>query len=366
VVVHLDKSVEEAASLLAISRAGGIFVDANLQLRSPQLRHILIDSGARLLIVSAARLPTIAGALEGLDDQVRVILVGAQPEADAGHTAWQGLVESGDPGFGEVRRIDVDPAGIIYTSGSTGAPKGVVVSHRNLVAGAESVSEYLENTPQDVVLSVLPFSFDYGLNQLTTTLLVGMRLVLQRYVGPADILAAARRHAITGLAGIPPIWTSLAELDWSQDAPFAHLRYITNSGGAFPPSLVDRYRARLPRTRLFLMYGLTEAFRATYLPPEAIDERPGSIGKAIPNAEILLLDDSGAPCAPGQIGQIVQRGAHVASERRGERGPPPSPSAAISSRAASAASRSSARLAKTRSGYGHAGTWAPLTQMCSR
>jgi len=316
VVVHLDKSVEEAAALVAITRAGGVFVDANLQLRGPQLRHILSDSGARVLIVGATRLGALAEVLVGLPSLSHVVVVGESAVPAEGvtlpRTPWAQLVEAGEQTFGEIRRVDADPAGIIYTSGSTGAPKGVVVSHRNLVAGAESVSDYLGNTPDDVLMSVLPFSFDYGLNQFTTTLLIGMRLVLVRYLGPADIMAAARKFPVTGLAGIPPIWTSLADLPWTQADTFAHLRYITNSGGAFPPTLVDQYRARLPSTRVFLMYGLTEAFRATYLPPEEIDRRTGSIGKAIPNAEILLVNDEGQPCKPREIGQIVQRGAHVA------------------------------------------------------
>jgi acyl-CoA ligase (AMP-forming) (exosortase A-associated) len=317
VCVHLDKSVEEAVSLLAVNRAGGVFVNANLQLKSPQLHHILVDSGARVLVVAGARASAICSALGDAPALEHVICIGSPPEdlewpENVGVHIWEPLLAGADAGFGEVRRVDADPAGIIYTSGSTGLPKGVVVSHRNLVAGAESVADYLGNTPDDVVLSVLPFSFDYGLNQLMCTLLVGMRLVLQRFVGPADILSAARKFPITGLAGIPPIWTSLADLPFTQGEHFPHLRYITNSGGAFPPTLVEQYRQRLPSTRIFLMYGLTEAFRATYLPPEELDRRPGSIGKAIPNAEILLLNDAGEPCKPREVGQIVQRGAHVA------------------------------------------------------
>jgi acyl-CoA ligase (AMP-forming) (exosortase A-associated) len=221
-----------------------------------------------------------------------------------------GEAEKAMPLVGPVCRIDCDPAAIIYTSGSTGMPKGVVVSHRNLTAGAESVAAYLHNSPQDRILSILPFSFDYGLNQLTTSLLCGATLVLQNYLGPADIIKALESEQITGLAGIPTIWSQLLLLEWSTER-FPALRYITNSGGRFPEFQVREYRRRLPRVQIYLMYGLTEAFRSTYLDPRQVDIRPTSIGKAIPNAEVMILNEQGMQCAPGEIGELVHRGVHV-------------------------------------------------------
>jgi acyl-CoA ligase (AMP-forming) (exosortase A-associated) len=209
------------------------------------------------------------------------------------------------------RVIDSDMAAILYTSGSTGRPKGVVLSHRNIVAGAESVSQYLENTPDDRILSVLPLSFDYGLNQLTTAFRVGACAVLMNYLLPRDVIRAVEREKITGLAAVPPLWVQLAQLEWPESVS-GHLRYITNSGGHMPRPTLDALRARLPGTRPYLMYGLTEAFRSTYLPPEEVDRRPDSMGKAIPNAEILVVHEDGTPCAPGEPGELVHRGVHVA------------------------------------------------------
>lgn len=199
-------------------------------------------------------------------------------------------------------------AAILYTSGSTGRPKGVVLSHRNLVAGAASVASYLGNNADDRILSVLPLSFDYGLNQLTTAFEVGACAVLMNYLLPRDIPAAVAVHGITGLAAVPALWTQLARQAWPQ---VDTLRYITNSGGVMPQATLASLRRMLPATKVFLMYGLTEAFRSTYLPPEELDRRPDSIGRAIPNAEVLVLRPDGSPCAAGEPGELVHRGALV-------------------------------------------------------
>jgi acyl-CoA ligase (AMP-forming) (exosortase A-associated) len=201
-------------------------------------------------------------------------------------------------------------AAILYTSGSTGRPKGVVLSHRNMVAGARSVAEYLENRPDDRLLAVLPLSFDYGLSQLTTAFSVGAGVVLLEYLLPRDVIGAVARWGITGLAAVPPLWNQLARLPWPPDAARS-LRYLTNSGGAMPRATTAALRAALPDARIFLMYGLTEAFRSTYLPPEQIDVRPDSIGRAIPNVEVLVVRDDGTECAPGESGELVHRGALV-------------------------------------------------------
>ncbi len=209
------------------------------------------------------------------------------------------------------RVIDIDMAAILYTSGSTGQPKGVVLSHRNMVSGAASVAEYLGNTPDDRLLAVLPFSFDYGFSQLTTAFLVGASVSLIDHLFARDVVAAVEKDRITGLAAVPPLWIQLADLQWPSGID-GHLRYITNSGGRMPRATLDKLRAALPRTRPFLMYGLTEAFRGTYLPPEELDRRPDSMGKAIPNAEILVVRPDGTPCAADEPGELVQRGALVA------------------------------------------------------
>ncbi|MHA1113822.1 MAG: acyl-CoA ligase (AMP-forming), exosortase A system-associated, partial [Alphaproteobacteria bacterium] len=221
--------------------------------------------------------------------------------------AWRALLDAGGDNTAGHAVVDTDLAAILYTSGSTGPPKGVMLSHRNLVTGAASVVSYLENRPDDRLLCVLPFSFDYGLSQLTTAFNAGACAVLLNYLMPRDVIAAVAREGITGLACVPPLWIQLAELDWPEAARQS-LRYITNSGGAMPRPILAALRNRLPETSVFLMYGLTEAFRSTYLPPSEIDRRPDSIGKAIPNAEVLVVREDGEPCAPGEPGELVHGG----------------------------------------------------------
>ena len=200
---------------------------------------------------------------------------------------------------------------LLYTSGSTGNPKGVVLSHRNMVAGARSVAEYLENTPEDRLLAVLPLSFDAGLSQVTTAFSVGASVVLMDYLLPRDVLKAVARYEVTGLAAVPPLWNQLLQQEWPAEVATS-LRYVTNTGGAMPVASTRALQQKLPRTRIFLMYGLTEAFRSTYLPPEELEQRPQSIGKAIPNAEILVVNEAGELCAANEPGELVHRGALVA------------------------------------------------------
>jgi len=206
--------------------------------------------------------------------------------------------------------IDTDVVSILYASGSTGRPKGVVLSHRNMVIGAKSVASYLGNHPGDTLLAALPLSFDAGFSQLTTAFHAGARVVLINYLLPRDVLNAVVNERVTGLTAVPPLWIQLSQLNWPADVT-DHLRYIANTGGKMPLETLTVLREKLPRTRPFLMYGLTEAFSSTYLPPEEIDRRPDSIGKAIPNAEILVLRDDGSPCAPDEPGELVHRGALV-------------------------------------------------------
>jgi acyl-CoA ligase (AMP-forming) (exosortase A-associated) len=206
--------------------------------------------------------------------------------------------------------IDTDIAAILYTSGSTGKPKGVVLSHRNMVAGAKSVASYLGNTADDTLLAALPLSFDAGFSQLTTAFLVGARVVLLNYLMPRDVLKAMVKHRVTGITAVPPLYLQLTQQDWPAEIG-EHLRYFANTGGRMPRETLNALRARVPKAKPFLMYGLTEAFRSTYLPPDEVDRRPDSIGKAIPNAEILVLREDGTECADDEPGELVHRGALV-------------------------------------------------------
>ncbi|WP_018873496.1 acyl-CoA ligase (AMP-forming), exosortase A system-associated [Thioalkalivibrio sp. ALJ16] len=313
VAVYLDKRPETVHALFGAAYAGAAFVPVNPLLKAEQVTHILRDCNVRILVTSPDRLQGLFDALPACPDLHTVLVVGEVPEgAEAGHVRiepWECDVSaSGVRPYGV---IDTDMAAILYTSGSTGRPKGVVLSHRNMVAGAESVATYLDNQPEDRLLAVLPFSFDYGLSQLTTAFRVGAEAVLLNYLLPRDVIRAVARYGITGLAAVPPLWIQLAQLDWPEEAQQS-LRYITNSGGAMPQETLMALRSQLPRTECVLMYGLTEAFRSTYLPPGELDQRPGSMGKAIPNARIEVVREDGSPCAPGEPGELVHRGALVA------------------------------------------------------
>ena len=312
VAVLMPKRVEKVAALIAVLKAGAIAVPVNALLKAPQVGHILRDSGAAALITNAGRMPDLLaelGVLSGLRAIVVVEDADCEPVGGLAVVPWSQLVANQGPIAG--RPAPNDAAMIFYTSGSTGKSKGVVVSHRNLTVGARSVAEYLKCRPEDRVLATLSFSFDYGFNQIATTLLVGATLVLLDYRLPQEVLLTIEREHITALAGVPPIWIQLAALDWPPAAARS-LRYITNSGGAVPKATLKRLRALLPDTRIYLMYGLTEAFRSTFLPPEELDRRPDSIGRAIPDAEVLVLRPDGRPCAVDEPGELVHRGPLVA------------------------------------------------------
>ncbi len=312
VAIYLEKRLETVAAIFATSAAGGVFVPVNHVLKPAQVGHILADSGARILVTSADRLGPLTTVLAGTSvEQIIVVGEAAPPAAgDHGTHVWSGgQTDAGTPAPSPA--IDVDPAAILYTSGSTGKPKGVVLSHRNLIVGAESVSTYLRNTSDDVILSVLPLSFDAGLSQVTTAFAVGAHCVLMNYLLPRDVVKLCTAHGVTGLTCVPPLWLQLAAVPWPAETA-QRLRYWANTGGRMPRPTLDALRAVFTSADPYLMYGLTEAFRSTYLDPAEVDRRPGSIGKAIPNAEILVLRPDGTPCAPGEPGELVHRGALVA------------------------------------------------------
>ena len=279
---------------LASPRAGLVHVPVNPLLKRAQVAHILADSGAALLLTQEAR----AGSLEPGD---------VTPDCRI-------MLES-DPNLGG----DVMPpssarpdalAAILYTSGSTGRPKGVMLSHANLWLGAISVAHYLKLTPDDRILCVLPFTFDYGQNQLLSSWAAGASVAPLDYLLARDVIKAIERYDATTLAGVPPLWVQLLDADWPQ-AVAARLKRLTNSGGALTPRLVRELRARFPQADLYAMYGITEAFRSTYLDPALIDTHPQSIGRAIPFAEVRIVREDGSRAAPGEVGEIVHAGPLV-------------------------------------------------------
>jgi acyl-CoA ligase (AMP-forming) (exosortase A-associated) len=310
--IYLERRFEFVAAAFGAPATGGVFVPINPLLKPEQVAYILQDCNVRVLVTSTERFPSLKDHLLQCHDLRRVVLAGAGAADGEGLPfaleSWREVLDG--PRGKPHRVIDTDMAAILYTSGSTGRPKGVVLSHRNMVAGAKSVAGYLENRPDDSLLAALPLSFDAGFSQLTTAFHVGARAVLLNYLLPRDVLNALVRERITGLTAVPPLYIQLTQLPWPEGVT-DHLRYFANTGGRMPLETLRALRAALPRTRPYLMYGLTEAFRSTYLPPEQVDVRPDSIGKAIPDAEILVLREDGSECAANEPGELVHRGALV-------------------------------------------------------
>ena len=311
--IYLDKRLETVVASFAAPAAGGVMVPMNPLLKPEQVAYIARDCNVRILVTSPERLAQLAPVLADCPDLRHVVLTEGSAAVPAlppgiGLHRWADVLDAPQqPGH---RVIDTDLCAILYTSGSTGRPKGVVLSHRNMVAGAKSVASYLENGPQDTLLAALPLSFDAGFSQLTTAFYAGARVVLLNYLMPRDVLKAMVKERVTGLTAVPPLYIQLTQLDWPPEID-QHLRYFANTGGRMPRETLQALRQRVPNARPFLMYGLTEAFRSTYLPPEEVDRRPDSIGKAIPNAEILVLRADGTECAPDEPGELVHRGALV-------------------------------------------------------
>ena len=311
IATWLPKSELACLMPLAAVRAGLVHVPINPLLKRAQVAHILADSGARALIANAARLDSLdkgdAGEAVCVEEQA----------------AW-GSAEALGGALGPSAAGTDDLAAILYTSGSTGKPKGVMLSHANLWLGAVSVAHYLKIAADDRVLAVMPLSFDYGQNQLLSSWYAGASVVPLDYLVPRDVVKAVERHGVTTLGAVPPLWVQLVEQDWPAETA-ARLRRLTNTGGALTPALVQRLRMQFQQADLFAMYGLTEAFRSTYLDPALVDANPTSIGSAIPFAEIMVVADDATEAAPDQEGELVHAGPLVAqgywrdAARTGER-----------------------------------------------
>jgi acyl-CoA ligase (AMP-forming) (exosortase A-associated) len=318
--IYADKNIDQVLAMFGAWMAGGVVVLLNPILARDQVLHIVRDCGIRTLAVTADKLVPDGRARDriapsewaaaGVEDAV--VLNGAAPEG---------------PGFGrtvrpedmpaearEPRRITDDVSHIIYTSGSTGLPKGIVVTHRNSIDGAAIVSAYTGLSADDRILGALPLNFDYGFNQLMDAAWLGATFVLHQFFMPNDLLRTLESQRVTVFAGMPPIWLKLFNprlCDASKPHDFSALRVITNSGGKVPVPVVAKLRGLFPSTRIFLMYGLTEAFRSTFLDPAEIDRRPDSIGRAIPGVETFVIGPDGRECGPGEEGELVHRGALI-------------------------------------------------------
>ncbi|MCD2184163.1 acyl-CoA ligase (AMP-forming), exosortase A system-associated [Rhizobium sp. GN54] len=318
VAVFLEKRIETVVAIFGTTAAGCVTVPVNPLLRPQQVAYILGNCDVRVLVTSPDRLAQLQEFIADNEKLRNVILVDdayaddRRTQAGGREThGWAELLSAGAGAEPEMKTVDCDMAAILYTSGSTGKPKGVVLTHRNMIVGAESVSHYLGNSPDDTILSALPLSFDAGLSQLTTAFNSGAHVVLMNFLLAGDVIRLCEKHGVTGITGVPPFWIQIAELNWPPEVA-ARLRYFANTGGRMPKATLDRLRALFPQALPYLMYGLTEAFRSTYLDPSEIDRRPDSIGKAIPNAEILVVRPDGSRCAAGEHGELVHRGPLVA------------------------------------------------------
>ena len=299
VVLFLDNSAEAVAALFGVLEAGAVFSVVNPGTKLDKLAYILNNCGARAVITE----PRLLG----------LATEAARSAPSVGFTLSLPL-DLREEAVPEEERagIDLDLAMIVYTSGSTGFPKGVMMTHQNVVAAATSITTYLESAPEDVVLSVLPLAFDYGLYQALMCAKAGATLVLEKsFTYPAVLLERLRRERVTGLPLVPTIAAVLLQLKDLKPGMFPALRYITNTAAALPPAHIARLQELFPATRIYSMYGLTECKRCTYLPPEELSRRAGSVGIAIPGTEAYVVDEQGRRVPPGMVGELVIRGAHV-------------------------------------------------------
>jgi long-chain acyl-CoA synthetase len=312
VVVFTDNCWEAVAGIFAVLKAGGVFCPLNPSTKADKLAYVLGNCRAQALITQERLQPVAAAAIAQAPSVEFAVVAGCKGAPSlAGGIRWEDAVAARkaappDPG------IDVDLAMLIYTSGSTGFPKGVMMTHHNVVAAATSIMTYLDNTPDDVILDVLPISFDYGLYQVLMAAKVGATLVLEKsFAFPQAIFETMRAERVTGLPLVPTMAAIILQMKDLEPDSFPQLRYITNTAAALPPAHIERLQALFPTARLYSMYGLTECKRCTYLPPAELARRPGSVGIAIPGTEAYVVDESGHRAAAGQVGELVIRGAHV-------------------------------------------------------
>jgi amino acid adenylation domain-containing protein len=294
VAILLPRGAESAAAFFGALAGGAVAVFVDETLRARQVEHIANHSGARMLLASEDLLARLS---RPLDTAAETLELGSVPAQGS---------------FAPCPRIEHDIAQIIYTSGSTGLPKGVTLSHGNLWAGADAVVSYVGVGAQDRIASLLPFSFDYGLNQLFCSVATGATLVVERSPVPQRIIETVKREEVTILPGVPPLWLQLLTVSGFTNNALPALRKLTNTGGRLPVEAVRQLRRCQPQAELFLMYGLTEAFRSTYLPPERVDSKPESIGQAIPGAEVIVVDEELSRCEAGDVGELIHRGPTVA------------------------------------------------------
>ncbi len=310
VAIYLENTPEQVIAIFGVLRAGGCIVVVNPTTQAERLGFIIAHSEARYLFAPVEKRALVMKAMEQSGAPAGIIWAGEKKPGDD-EQSFADYVKP-LPAVTLPRMIDEDLASIVYTSGSTGKPKGVTHLHRTIDVAVNSIVEYLENNEEDVILDLLPLSSSYGLLQLLVTVRTAARLVLEKGIGyPFEVIKKIREEKVTGLAGAPTVWAILLKLENVKPADVASLRYITNAAAALPASFVPRLKVLFPHTRLFLMHGLTECLRTTYLPPDQLDIRPTSVGVGMPNVELWIQDASGNRLPPGVPGEMAVRGSNI-------------------------------------------------------
>ncbi len=304
-VILAENSVEAVTAFWGGLLAGAVMVPVNPQTKAAKLAWLLSDCGAAALVADARLAPVFTPAIADAT-ALKTVLVAGDPTFDAALEAESGAEPPNRLG------LDIDLAALVYTSGSRGEPKGVMLSHRNMLTAAASVGQYLGLTADDTILCALPLAFDYGLYQMILSARYGARLVLERGVSlPSELMKRIAAERVTVVPVVPTIAALLAQLRDVSAWDRSSVRTVTNTAAALPAKHIASLRALFPAARIFAMYGLTECKRCTYLPPEDLDRKPGSVGVAIPNTELWLIGEHGERLGPGQVGQLVIRGATV-------------------------------------------------------
>lgn len=320
VAIHLENSLEAVVGIFAVLKAGGVFVMVNPTTKIDKLTYVLNNSRASFLILPNKKRNSVLEHSDLLPHLKTAVTVGTSSTPPVQTDLQMPRIEEWDhlqEEFAEqsapphIETISIDLAALVYTSGSTGNPKGVMLTHLNMTSAARSITTYLMNVPEDIILNVLPLSFDYGLYQLLMAFRVGATLVLEKsFTYPHAVLQKIIDEQVTGFPLVPTMSAILLKMDLSK-YDFSHLRYVTNTGAALPTEHILTFRKRLPHLQIFSMYGLTECKRVSYLPLDQVDTRTASVGIAMPDTEVFIVDDEGHRLPPEHVGELVVRGANV-------------------------------------------------------
>ena len=346
--ILLDNSVESVVALFGILKVDAVFLMLSPTLKSQKLNYILNDCQVKALITHTEKSAVVGEALSNTPHLREIILLGEYERnhksisRDVAEHSFADIFRIAPtvarPGDGQSSsmppapcpplvssapapcalrsspsaNIDLDLASIIYTSGSTGNPKGVMLTHLNMISAAASITTYLENTPEDIIIDVLPLSFDYGLYQVLMAFKFGGTVILEKaFAFPYEIIKLMVKERVTGFPGVPTIFSILMQMEDLRRYDLSSLRYITNTAAALSPKHIQWIRETFPNVQMYSMYGLTECKRVSYLPPEELDRRPNSVGRAMPNVEVWVVDDQGRKVGPGVVGELVVRGSNV-------------------------------------------------------